>query len=189
MESDYKIETAVYRERASKEQRLRPGEAVAPGDGLFVKLRVSVPAYVYIVNEDDQGESYLLFPLPGQAITNPLPAGVSNRIPGTRDAEVNWKVSSAGGQEHFLVFASPERQPVFEEMFANLPRPEPGRPVRPRRLGSESLSRLRSVGGLTSPAPKANALRLAQMFRIPLSETEETARGLWIRQLTVDNPK
>jgi Protein kinase domain len=56
MESDYKIETAVYRERASKEQRLRPGEGVAPGDGLFVKLRVSVPAYVYIVNEDDRGD-------------------------------------------------------------------------------------------------------------------------------------
>jgi Domain of unknown function (DUF4384) len=154
-----------------------------------VKLRVSIPAYVYIVNEDDRGESYLLFPLPGQAITNPLPAGVSNRIPGTRDAEVNWKVSSAGGQEHFLVFASPERQPVFEEMFASLPRPEADRAPRPPRLGSESLSRLRGVGGLTAAEPKGNALRLAQVFRTPLGETEETARGLWVRQLTVDNPR
>jgi hypothetical protein len=42
---------------------------------------------------------------------------------------------------------------------------------------------------LTAPAPKENALRLAQMFRIPLSETAETVQGLWIRQLTVDNPK
>jgi serine/threonine-protein kinase len=188
-ESAYQIDTALYRVRGTSEQRLRPGERVAPGDGLFVKLRVSIPAYVYIVNEDDQGESYLLFPLPGQAITNPLPAGVSNRIPGTRDSEVNWKVSSAGGQEHFLVFASPERQPVFEEMFANLPRPEADRATRPPRLGSESLSRLRSVGGLTAPAPKATALRLADLFRTPLGDAEETARGLWVRQLTVDNPK
>ena len=188
-DADYRIETALYRARDDGEQRLRLGEAVAPGDGLFVKVRVSIPAYVYIVNEDDQGESYLLFPLPGQAITNPLPADVSNRIPGTRGADVNWQVSSAGGREHFLIFASPERQPVFEEMFANLPKPEPGRPVRPARLGSESLSRIRGVAGLTAPAPKANTLRLAQLFRIPLGETEETARGLWVRQLTVDNPK
>jgi hypothetical protein len=189
VEPDYKIETAVYRERASKEQRLRPGEAVAPGDGLFVTLRVSVPAYVYIVNEDDQGESYLLFPLPGQAITNPLPSGITNRIPGTRDTEVNWRVTSAGGREHFLIFASPERQPVFEEMFASLPRPEPGRPVRPPRLASESLSKLRGVGGVTVAEPKATAPRLAQLFRTPLGDTEETVRGLWVRQLTVDNPK
>ena len=74
-------------------------------------------------------------------------------------------------------------------MFANLPRPEPGRPVRPPRLGSESPNRLRSVGGLTAAAPKANALRLAQLFRTSLGETEETARGLWVRELTVDNPK
>jgi serine/threonine-protein kinase len=185
----YQIETALYRVRGKNEQRLRPGERVAPADGLFMKLRVSIPVYVYIVNEDDHGVSYLLFPLPGQAITNPLPAGISNRIPGTRDAEVNWLVDAAGGREHFLIFASPERQPVFEEMFASLPRPEPGRTARPPRLESESLSRLRSVGGLTVPATKATALRLAELFRTPLGDTEETARGLWVRQLTVDNPK
>src|SRR5262245_13057520 len=109
-ESAYQIDTALYRVRGTSEQRLRPGEVVAPGDSLFAKLRVSIPAYVYIVNEDDQGASYLLFPLPGQAVTNPLPAGISNRIPGTRDAEVNWQVDAAGGREHFLIFASPERQ-------------------------------------------------------------------------------
>jgi hypothetical protein len=74
-------------------------------------------------------------------------------------------------------------------MFANLPRPEADRATRPPRLGSESLSRLRSVGGLTAPAPKATALRLADLFRTPLGDAEETARGLWVRQLTVDNPK
>jgi hypothetical protein len=39
------------------------------------------------------------------------------------------------------------------------------------------------------PATKATALRLAELFRTPLGDTEETARGLWVRQLTVDNPK
>src|SRR5262245_23048785 len=111
-ESAYQIDTALYRVRGTSEHRLRPGEVVAPGDSLFAKLRVSIPAYVYIVNEDDRGASYLLFPLPGQAVTNPLPAGISTRIPGTRDAEVNWLVDAAGGREHFLIFASPEQQPV-----------------------------------------------------------------------------
>jgi hypothetical protein len=45
------------------------------------------------------------------------------------------------------------------------------------------------VGGLTAAAPTANTLRLAQVYRTPLGETEETTRGLWVRQLTVDNPK
>ncbi len=106
-ESAYQIDTALYRAQGTSEQRLRPGERVAPGDGLFVKLRVSIPAYVYIVNEDDQGESYLLFPLPGQTITNPLPAGVSNRIPGTRDAEVNWQ-----GQQRGRARALPRSSPA-----------------------------------------------------------------------------
>jgi len=184
LESDYQIDTALYRVRGDSERRLRSGDRVAPDDELFVRLRVSVPAYVYIVNEDDHGESYLEFPLPGQSVTNPLPAGKTNRIPG----DFNWQVSSAGGREHFIIFASPERQPVFEQMFAALPHPEFGRTVRPMPLPDEAIRRLRGVGGLTAKPPQGNTARLAPLFSTPLGETEETARGLWVRQLTLDNP-
>jgi serine/threonine-protein kinase len=188
-ESAYQIDTALYRVRGDSERRLLPGERVAPGDGLFVKLRVSVPAYVYIVNEDDQDESYLLFPLPGQSVTNPVPPGIINRIPGASDGgDYNWQVTSAGGREHFLIFASPERLPAFEKIFAGLPRPQIGRSVHQARLGADALSRLRGVGGLTAARPSANTSPLAQLFPTPLGETEETARGLWVRQLTVENP-
>jgi hypothetical protein len=191
LEPAYQIDTALYRVRGDSERRLQPGERVTPGDGVFVKLRVSVPAYVYIVNEDDKDESYLLFPLPGQSIANPVPAGVTNRIPGTGGSgDYNWQITSAGGREHFLIFASPERLPAFEKIFSSLPRPEFGRAVRPPRLGADALSRLRSVGGLIAAPSRANtsSLPLAQLYLTPLGETEETARGLWVRQLTVENP-
>jgi Domain of unknown function (DUF4384) len=185
VEPAYQIDTALYRVRGKSERRLRSGERVAPGDELFIKLRVSVPAFVYVVNEDDHGESYLEFPLPGQSVTNPVPAGKTNRIPG----DVNWRVSSAGGREHFIIFASPERQPVFEEMFAALPHPEFGRTVQPMPLPDEAVSRLRGVGGLTAKPPQGNTARLAPLFSTPLGEIEETVRGLWVRQLTLENPK
>ena len=189
LESAYQIDPAFYRVRGDDERRLRPGERVAPGDGLFVKLRVSVPAYVYIVNEDDRGESYLLFPLPGQNVTNPVPAGKTNRIPGTvGSGDFNWQVSSAGGREHLLIFASPERLPAFEQMFAALPHPELGKAVQQARLPDEAVRRLRGVGGLTAGPAHMNVAQLAQLFPTPLGDAEETARGLWVKSLTLENP-
>jgi len=189
VEPAYQIDTALYRVRGKSEQRLRPGERVALGDGLFVKLRVSTPTYVYIVNEDDRGESYLLFPKQGQTITNPVPAGMTNRIPGTSsNAELDWQVSSVGGREHFLIFASPERVPALEDVFASLPRPELGRTPKPPRLPDEAIRRLRGVGGLTAKPSEGSTAKLAPIFSTPLGETEETARGLWVRKLTIDNP-
>ena len=187
-ESAYQIHTALYRVRDKIEHQLRPGERLAPGDGLFLRLRVSKPTYVYLVNEDDQGESFLLFPQPGQTIANPVPAG-SNRIPGTAgNNEFDWEVSSAGGREHFLIFASPERMPALEEVFAALPRPEVGRRPPPPRLPDEAVLRLRGVGGLTAKPPEGKGAKLAPVFSTPLRDTEETASGLWVRQLTIDNP-
>ena len=72
--ASYRIETSMYRRGAGGDTRLRAGDRVAPGDALFMKLHVSAPTYVYIVNEDDEGESLLLFPLPGQAVANPIAA-------------------------------------------------------------------------------------------------------------------
>jgi eukaryotic-like serine/threonine-protein kinase len=86
--STYQIDTALYTTRDDGARRLRFGDRVAPGDKLFAQLRVSAPTYVYIVNEDDRGESFLLFPLPGQAADNPISPGGPTRVPGTRGGEV-----------------------------------------------------------------------------------------------------
>ena len=187
--ASYQIDTSFYRRGAGGETRLRAGDHIAPGDALFMKLQVSTPTYVYIVNEDDQGESLLLFPLPGQAVANPIAAETMVRVPGTKNEEISWQVSNVGGREHFLIFASPERVTAFEDLFATLPRPVFGKPVsRAERIPTGTISKLRSVGGLTTaPAVKTSA-NLANFFKTPLGDGPETANGLWVRQLTLDNP-
>jgi hypothetical protein len=186
--SSYKIETVLYRHHGRDDTRLRPGDRVAPGDELFMRLRVSIPTYVYIVNEDDSGESYVLFPLPGQAVANPVAADTPNRIPGTKGEDVNWQITSAGGREHFLIFANPERLPAFEEIFAALPRPAFGKSVESARIPSRMLLKLRGVGGLTAAPGSPSSARLANVFTSPLGDGEEIAHGLWVRQLTVGKP-
>ena len=121
---EYQIEAALYVERDGVPVRLRQGTRVAPGDRLSLQVRTSVPAHVYVVNEDEQGEGYLLFPLPGQSVTNPLPAGQMHRLPGAQAGErLSWQVTSAGGREHFIIFANTTPLSSFEQLFAGLPRP------------------------------------------------------------------
>jgi len=187
----YRIDAAFYRLQGETDVRLEPGARVSEGDAISLKIQSSVPVYAYVVNEDEQGESYLLFPLPDQPVANPLPAGKTHVIPGVVGREqVRWVVSSAGGREHFLIFVMPDKPaPMFEKMFASLPAPSYGARTLARKLSGDQLVALRGVGGLTkSPSPAATA-RLSEQFSVPLAEGEETARGVWIRQLTVDNPQ
>jgi hypothetical protein len=186
--STYQIDAALYSLRGTKETRLHSGDRVAPGDRLYAKLHVSTPAFVYIVNEDDQGQRFLLFPLPGQAVDNPIPPDAFTRVPGIPNEDLSWQVDSVGGREHFLIFVSPERLDAFEELFATLPRPAFGRPVTNAPISPEVVTKLRSVGGLAEPPGRPSEPRLANIFSSPLGDREETAHGLWIRQLTVENP-
>ena len=186
--STYQIDAALYRLRGTAETRLRSGDRVAPGDRLFAKLQVSTPAFVYIVNEDDQGQMFLLFPLPGQAVDNPIAPGASTRIPGTINEDLSWQITSVGGREHFLIFASPQRLDAFEDLFATLPRPTFGQPVTTAAISPQVVTKLRGVGGLAQPPGQTSAARLAGIFSSPLGDREETAHGLWVRQLTVENP-
>ena len=78
----YQIGAKFHVMKASKGTTLKAGDRVAPGDRLFVTVESSKPVHVYVINEDEHGESYLLFPLPGQNLANPLPGGLTNRLPG-----------------------------------------------------------------------------------------------------------
>lgn len=180
----YEITAAFYRAGPNGDQLLQPGSPVAPGDQLFLKLEASVPLNVYVVNEDERGEAYLLFPLPGHRLTNPLPARESVSLP----RGVPWIVTTAGGREHFLVFASPDRLESFEPAFAALPSPRENAPVA-ARLQATTIERLRGVGGLAPDASRQKAgAGLSRLFTTPLTNARESARGLWVRQITLDNP-
>lgn len=190
-DGSYVIDAALHRIENGADVRLQSGARVAPGDRLSLDVRASVPTYVYVVNEDEQGESYLLFPLPGQGLTNPLPAGARHRLPGAQDGEqIHWQVTSAGGREHFLIFAAPEPpSPAFVRMFAALPTPSAGKPVVSHRLSTQEVAVLRGVGGLqSSPMSTDQQLRLTKEFGTALSASEEVVRGIWVRQVTLENP-
>jgi tRNA A-37 threonylcarbamoyl transferase component Bud32 len=187
----YRIQTAFYRDSRSEPVRLRMNERLQPGAQIFAEIRTSIPTYVYIVNEDDRGNSFTLFPMPGQSVTNPLPADAVVRVPGLQGTKaLNWVVDSPGEHEHFILFASPNRLLEYESTFAALPHPELDRPV--AQLSSDALGALRSVGGLVAAASAAAESsarrRLSEVFKTPLSDSEETVNGVWIRQLTLDNP-
>ena len=184
----YKIEAAFYREQGGTNVRLRPGAQVSPGDRLSLQVLSSIPTYVFVVNEDDLGEAYLLFPLPGQGLSNPLPARQRHEIPGVVNGErVTWTVTSAGGREHFLIFASPgSPSPVFDRIFATLPHPTADRPAAP--LSTDLAGALRGVGGLAKAPARSSGPRLSAEFAVPLPDAVETSRGVWVRQLTLENP-
>ena len=149
-----------------------------------------MPTYVYVVNEDDRGESFLLFPLPGLLTTNPLPAGSTHLLPGSSEEErIYWTVSRTGGREHFLVFASPQPlSPAFQGLLDALPRASAERAITPRRMSNAMVGALRGVGGLVKGPPAESQPGLRAEFGVPLPAGEETARGVWVRQLTLDNP-
>ena len=100
-------------------------------------------------------------------------------------------IDKAGGREHFTIFASPTRLDVLEDAFARLPRPELGKPILSARLQPETVTALRSVGGL-APAPASNRPATGPLTEtsgaLPLGDSQETTRGVWIRQVSLDNP-
>jgi serine/threonine protein kinase len=187
---EYRIEAALYVERDGVPLRLRQGTRISPGDKLSLQVKSSVPAHVYVVNEDEQGEGYLLFPLPGQSLGNPLPAGQMHRLPGVQAGQqLSWQVTSAGGREHFIIFANTAPLSSFEQLFARLPPPDRNNPVQSVGLTREAVGVLRGVGGVVStPSGAGAAAGLATEFSTPLIEGEESVRGVWIRQVTLENP-
>jgi serine/threonine-protein kinase len=95
--ASYNVMATFYAVRNGKNVRLTAGNRVAPGDHLFLTLDVSRPVHVYVVNQDEAGEAYLLFPLPGNEPQNPIPLNATNRLPGFRKGEAHyWEVTSAG---------------------------------------------------------------------------------------------
>jgi hypothetical protein len=184
----YQVDAAVYRVDPDRNTRLAGGDAVRPGDRLFLELRSSVPAFVYVVNEDEQGHHYLLFPLNGFTQKNPLPAGAVHRLPGTRgDLEHYWQVTEPGVRDHFVIFVSPAPLTSFEQTFAEMPRASEDTPVFSAPLTMNALNTLRGIGGVASAETPRLDAPLHEQYRTPLSDRSETTTGTWVRLFTVDS--
>jgi serine/threonine protein kinase len=188
--SSYEITASFYASRDGRDVKLSQGGRVQPGDKLFAVIDSSQPVYVYIINRDDAGQSFLEFPLPGFDQTNPLPARQKLRLPGTINGQqMYWQVSSVGGREHFFLYVTPHRPAELEQVLSALPRAELGRSASALPLSTAAIGVLRGVGGLSSGSSSpasSNGTELAAVT--PLGDGNESAEGVWVRRISLQNP-
>jgi serine/threonine-protein kinase len=186
----YTVEATLFRVPTGSErwETLASGARLALGDRLALEFEGSVPLYVYVINEDDAGRAYVLFPLPGIEPANPLAPDVAHRLPGSRGGvPLSWTVDTPGGREHLLVVASRERLAEFEAEMAGLARA--GEAAVP--LPESAKVRLRGIGGLAeAPAlpPGGSAGPLFEMAQ-RLATEPEVLTGVWLRRIDIENPR
>jgi len=178
--------------------RVGPQEAREPiasggrltlGNQLALDLHASRPVHAYVIDEDDHGRAFVLFPLPELVPVNPLPGGTTHTLPGRdRDGKaVYWKVDTTGGREHLLVLVSPERLVEFEAEMSKLAKPGSGAV----ELPEAAKVRLRGIGGLAQGSAKAgNASSSTRLFEMAerLATPSETVEGPWLRRIDLENP-
>jgi hypothetical protein len=189
----YNVEATLHRVGGSgRRERLAHGAQLDLGDALSIDFEASKSVYLYVINEDEAGHAYALFPLPDLDLQNPLAPGVRHRIPGDRQGTpVSWTVDTPGGREHLLVLASPERLIEFEAEMNALVRPRMnGQPVKAVALSDEARIKLRGLGGLvhTPDTPPTGSAR--QLFEMAdrLASRSEAVEGVWMRQIELVSP-
>ncbi len=165
----FDIEASFLRRDSRGSTRLLTGDRVRPGDRLSLEVHATQPIWVYVLNEDERGEHFLLFPQPIFDVRNPLTANSDIVLPGPIAGRENaWTVTSAGGREHFLVVAALEPVAELESELAHLPAAEPGRPVRyAERVAAHDSGVARgrrrrgSAGGADLPSRKPHGRSIA----------------------------
>jgi len=189
----YTVHATLHRVALGGDQELLPGARVAPGDRLYLEFEASRDMHVYVMAEDDRGEAYLLFPLPGSTTANPLAGKSSHRLPPDRGGvQFTWGVSSAGGTEHVLIVASPEQLTGFEQALAALPAPRESGSAEGSAvpLDAQALGALRGIGLLHEQGPGPDPTRSRPVFALArqLAGGPERHRGTWVRQIDLVNP-
>ncbi|HMB67678.1 MAG TPA: DUF4384 domain-containing protein, partial [bacterium] len=184
------VDATFFRAFGEQELRLRPGARLEAGDELFLEVRGTRDMWTYVFSEDDAGEMYVLFPLEGCDVANPLPADRTTRLPGTFDRKPGkWTATSSGGREHLFVVASTSPLNELEDEIARAPQASPGTPV---HLGAESVRRLgvrRGIGGVAlDEAPDSGGgSALARLFREFAERSGD--ENLWTWSITLENPE
>jgi len=187
----YDVEATFHRTTGQGTLPLLDGDRVNPGDHLSLEIRVSHPAWVYVLDADDRGETYLLFPQSRFDLQNPVPGGSAHVLPGTIEGRENaWTVTSAGGREYLLVITSLQPVPEIESELAGIPPADPGRPIEYVAVDAGTVEALRGVGGVRA-LPETTAVgsgaRIFDQFR-SLAGRESGVRGIWMRQIVLENP-
>jgi hypothetical protein len=181
----------LMREAPGGPQRLSGGDAVGPGAGLYLRIEGPEAMHVYVLDEDDSGHAYVLFPVAGLDVGNPLAAGTPHRLPGSLGGRrIDWQVTSAGGHETVVVLASREPLADLEREISSFPHARIGQPVAYGSIDPDRIGRTRGIGGMT-PAPQprrpAGGSALSELVRRIHSEGPD-ARDPWTWQIQLENP-
>lgn len=185
------VDAAIYRLGEGTEDRLLPGGRVRPGDRLFLEIEGQEPMYVYVLNEDEAGHEYVLFPA-GLDLANPLTAGARHRLPGRVDGrQMTWVVTSAGQRENFLVIASRKPLDAIEKDLAAMPQAEQGRQVAYAQVSPEAMADLRGVGGMDfgDEGSEAEGAGTLEELSRRLSAGAARDQGLWTWHIQLENPE
>jgi hypothetical protein len=184
------VYAALFRSTETGRQPLANGGRIEPGDPLFLELESPEQVHVYVLDEDRTGSVFVLFPLAGTDLANPLPPGLRHRLPGRRGGTaLGWQVTSAGGRETFLLLASRAPPTGIDSTLASSRHAEEGRPVIYAELTLAVLRTLRGVGGVTVdpalPDDPAGARLMALARRLARQAGQD---GLWMRVFELENP-
>jgi len=185
---DLWVESAFSRLRAGVEEPLGDGGQVQPGDALLLDIEGSAAFYLYIFNEDQHGDVFVLFPMEGLDSRNPFAAKAVHRLPGTISGGLfHWEVTSVGERETIMVVASRKRLSDLEQRIQGIPTAQEGRPV--EIPGRELAPLLRGIGGLKPAAPgkSVQGLPLSAEFSGLAAHAARTS-GLWVRRMELTNP-
>jgi len=173
--------------RAGSSVPLEDGGAVKPGDLMHLEIETPEAAYVYVLDEDEQGRVYVLFPVAGVDLRNPLPAHTRIRLPGRFEGKrFDWQVTSAGGEEHLLALVSRRPLPEVDQQVAGMEQAARGREVAYAEMPLAALETPRGIGGMAESEPTTGgSSRLAALAK---RLAGQHPRDVWMRTLWLRNP-
>jgi Protein kinase domain/Domain of unknown function (DUF4384) len=190
--SEFEVDAALLRYGDHSVEELYSGATLSLEQDLGLRFRATEEVYLYVINQDAAGESFVLFPLRGGELQNPLPGGASYELPGRVDGEdVAWTVTSSGGQEQILMVASQVPLPTLEARLAAVAQARGSSPYTP--IDAPVLEGLRGIGGLSSrlsadsAAPGENILDEFEELARASARFMQSKQGVWVRRIVLQN--
>lgn len=181
------IEASLYRSAPGGAQPLTGRQTVQPGERLFLTVAAAEDVHFYVLNKDERGHVYVLFPVAGLEPGNPLPSHERHRLPGALDGQPqDWVVTSTGGRERFLLVAARRPLVEIEGDLTLLASASPTREVEPVPEGGGDLA-LRGVGGLAAAPANTSQVQRMQRLRRLLADLA-ARREIWMNEVIVENP-
>jgi len=188
-------EPVLVRVTRAGHEALARNASIGVGDHLVLELQTgSATVHTYVLDEDEAGNHYVLFPLSGLELKNPLPARARLLLP--ERERLTWLVDSENGAEDVIVITSLQRLEGLDRAIRSWPRargtrpPGPGQDTQFATRGSrgtepgdlDASSRTRGMSGL-APRPKRGALAgLLDSLRAT-SEFRTGVAGMWSTEL------